>query len=110
MYKKILIPLDGSKTAEAVLPLARSWSTQLKVPVELIVAGDTRAARRAAFEAALEAIDDAIAADRSLGGKVDSAHMLAPRRNGSGLVIDGMPNILAADIRIRLLYTSSRSF
>jgi len=28
MYKKILVPLDGSKTAEAVLPLARSWSSK----------------------------------------------------------------------------------
>ncbi len=41
MYKKILIPLDGSKTAEAVLPLARSWSTQLELPVELIAVVDT---------------------------------------------------------------------
>jgi nucleotide-binding universal stress UspA family protein len=41
MYKNILIPLDGSKTAEAVLPLARSWSTKLKVPVELIAVVDT---------------------------------------------------------------------
>ena len=31
MYRNILIPLDGSKTAEAVLPFARSWSTQLKL-------------------------------------------------------------------------------
>ncbi len=41
MYKKILIPLDGSKTAEAVLPLARSWSGKLKLPVELIAVVDT---------------------------------------------------------------------
>ena len=41
MYKNILIPLDGSKTAEAVLPLAHSWSTKLKVPVELIAVVDT---------------------------------------------------------------------
>ena len=41
MYKKILIPLDGSKTAEAVLPLARSWSSKLKLPVELIAVIDT---------------------------------------------------------------------
>jgi nucleotide-binding universal stress UspA family protein len=41
MYKKILVPLDGSKTAEAVLPLARSWSTKLKLPAELITVVDT---------------------------------------------------------------------
>jgi hypothetical protein len=81
-----------------------------EVPIELIVAGGSRAARRAAYEAALEVIDDAIAADRTLGGKVDDARMLAPRRNGSGLVTDGMPNVLAADIRIRLTFNSSRTF
>jgi hypothetical protein len=81
-----------------------------EVPVEFIVAGGTREARRAAFEAGLEAIDDAISADRTLGGAVDDARMLAPRRNGSGLVVDGMPNVLAADIRVRLTFNSSRTF
>jgi hypothetical protein len=80
------------------------------VPVEFVVAGGDRAARRAAFEAGLEAIDDAVAADRTLAGTVDYAHVLAPRRNGSGLSVDGLPNILAAEIRVRLVYTSSRSF
>jgi hypothetical protein len=87
-----------------------SYEITHEVPVELIVSNPDRAARRVAFEAALEAIDDAIAADRTLGGTVDSAHMLAPRRNGSGLVVDGMPNVLAADIRIRLTFNSSRTF
>ncbi|HEX2932034.1 MAG TPA: universal stress protein, partial [Candidatus Binatia bacterium] len=41
MYKKILVPLDGSNAAETVLPLARSWSAQLKLPVELIAVVDT---------------------------------------------------------------------
>ena len=46
MYTKILVPLDGSKTAEAVLPLARSWSSKLKLPVELIaVVGTAELAR-----------------------------------------------------------------
>lgn len=40
MYKKILIPVDGSKTAEAVLPLACSWSTKLRLLVELIAVVD----------------------------------------------------------------------
>ncbi len=89
-----------------------------EVPVEFIVAGGAREARRVAFEAGLEAIDDAVRGvigdveveDRTLGGKVDDARMLAPRRNGSGLVVDGMPNVLAATIRIRLTFTSSRIF
>jgi len=32
----MLIPLDGSKTAEKVLPYARTLAGALKVPVELL--------------------------------------------------------------------------
>src|ERR1044071_9058941 len=35
MYSKILIPLDGSKTAEHVLPYARYLAGNLEIPVEL---------------------------------------------------------------------------
>jgi nucleotide-binding universal stress UspA family protein len=36
MYDKILIPLDGSKSAESVLPYARALSRRLKTPVALL--------------------------------------------------------------------------
>ncbi len=36
MYAKILVPLDGSKTAENVVPLARSFARGLQIPVELL--------------------------------------------------------------------------
>src|SRR6266568_4084621 len=36
MYTRILIPLDGSKAAEKVLPYARALAGRLKVPVELM--------------------------------------------------------------------------
>ncbi len=36
MYTKILVPLDGSKTAENVLPYARTLASGLKMPVELM--------------------------------------------------------------------------
>jgi nucleotide-binding universal stress UspA family protein len=36
MYTKILVPLDGSKTAENVVPLARSFARGLQIPVELL--------------------------------------------------------------------------
>jgi nucleotide-binding universal stress UspA family protein len=36
MYNKVLIPLDGSKLAEAVLPYARLLATALQLPVDLI--------------------------------------------------------------------------
>jgi len=32
MYSKILIPLDGSKTAEKVLPYARYLAGRFKIP------------------------------------------------------------------------------
>ncbi|MGH7818051.1 MAG: universal stress protein, partial [Candidatus Binatia bacterium] len=36
MYTKILIPLDGSRTAEKVLPFARVLAGTLKIPIELL--------------------------------------------------------------------------
>lgn len=36
MYKKILVPLDGSQLSEGVLPYARFFAKQLKIPVELL--------------------------------------------------------------------------
>ena len=40
MYKKILIPLDGSKTAESVLPYARTCAGKLGANVELLAVAD----------------------------------------------------------------------
>jgi len=40
MYSKLLVPLDGSKTAEAVLPAARYLADGLKIPVELLAVVD----------------------------------------------------------------------
>ena len=40
MYSKILVALDGSKTAETVLPLARSFARTLQIPVELLAVID----------------------------------------------------------------------
>ena len=36
MFTKLLIPLDGSKTAETVLPYAHFLAANLKTPVELL--------------------------------------------------------------------------
>ncbi|HEY1234166.1 MAG TPA: universal stress protein [Candidatus Binatia bacterium] len=40
MYSKILIPLDGSRTAEKVLPYARHLTALLEIPVELLAVID----------------------------------------------------------------------
>jgi hypothetical protein len=86
------------------------YELEPEIPIEFIVCGGTRQARRAAFEAGLEAIHDAITADTTLNSTVDFAEMKAPRRTGSGLITDGMANVLAAEIRVRLSFTSSRPF
>jgi nucleotide-binding universal stress UspA family protein len=36
MYTRLLVPLDGSKTAEKVLPYAPFLAARLKLPVELL--------------------------------------------------------------------------
>lgn len=40
MYRRILIPLDGSKTAEQVMPWARTLAERFQVPVELLTVID----------------------------------------------------------------------
>ena len=42
MYSKIVVPLDGSKTAESALPLVRSLARRLAIPVELLGVIDMR--------------------------------------------------------------------
>ena len=43
MYTRMLIPLDGSKVAEQVLPYARFLARALSIPVELLHAADPEA-------------------------------------------------------------------
>jgi nucleotide-binding universal stress UspA family protein len=43
MYTKMLIPLDGSKVAEQVLPYARCLVRKLSIPIELLQAADPEA-------------------------------------------------------------------
>ena len=40
MYKKILVPLDGSTLSEGVLPYVRSMARAIRVPVELLHVDD----------------------------------------------------------------------
>lgn len=40
MYKKLLVPLDGSKLSEGILPYARALAAALKIPVDLLTAID----------------------------------------------------------------------
>jgi len=59
MYKKLLIPLDGSQLSEAILPYGRVLAKRLKIPVDLL-----RVIEREVIEVAVNAkqnysIDDA---------------------------------------------------
>ncbi len=40
MIRRMLIPLDGSVTAEQVVPYARTFARGLKLPVELLAVVD----------------------------------------------------------------------
>ena len=40
MYRRILVPLDGSEVAEQVLPYARYLAAKLKIPVDLLAVVD----------------------------------------------------------------------
>jgi nucleotide-binding universal stress UspA family protein len=53
MYSQILVPLDGSKTAEKALPYARALASKFKLPVELLAVIDiTELAMRISAEKA----------------------------------------------------------
>jgi nucleotide-binding universal stress UspA family protein len=48
--RKILVPLDGSKTAESALPLARCFARNLQIPVELLAVVETPAVTPILFD------------------------------------------------------------
>jgi nucleotide-binding universal stress UspA family protein len=41
MYNKLLVPLDGSMTAEVVLPYARAFAAAANIPVDLLAVMDS---------------------------------------------------------------------
>ena len=78
MYTRMLIPLDGSKTAERVLPYARRLATVSHVSVELLgvvemtdIAGDIGANEAPYAEALIrEAVRDSTGLSRKLGENI----------------------------------------
>jgi nucleotide-binding universal stress UspA family protein len=40
MYKRILVPLDGSKLSESVVPYAAFFATRLQLPIDLLHVND----------------------------------------------------------------------
>jgi hypothetical protein len=72
----------------------------------VFAADDTE--REAAHDAGMIAIDDALAADRSLGLEECWAEIERVRR--SGLTTDGLPNIKASALDVAITITSDRPF
>ena len=92
MYSKLLIPLDGSRTAEKVLPFARILTATLKLPIELLEVVDIAAAT------AHIAADKARYLDKIIteGENASREHLAEVARTFSGLhvtcqVIRGRP-------------------
>jgi len=65
MYKKILIPLDGSATAEAVLPYAEAFAAGFKTAVELLSVIDIGAMTTHLAPDGVRHLDNVIAAEES---------------------------------------------
>ena len=76
--------------------------------LELIVSGDTDPARRATMSTILNAVEDAIAADRTLAGAVASCRIERVRRQG--LTTEDIPGVGGVLVRFRVEVTSNRPF
>jgi nucleotide-binding universal stress UspA family protein len=80
MYTKMLIPLDGSKTSEKVLPLARILGNTLKLPIELLEVVDISAATAHLAADKARYLDSLIAE----GERVSREHLKEIAANFSG--------------------------
>lgn len=76
--------------------------------IEWLVDEADKDKREAAFDAGLIAINDAIRADRTLGGKVSSVFI--DRIERSNLVTDGLSTVKACIITVALSFTSPHPF
>jgi len=65
MYKKLVIPLDGSATAEAVLPYAEAFAAGFKTAVELISVIDIGAMTTHLAPDRVRHLDNVVAAEES---------------------------------------------
>lgn len=90
MYTKLLIPLDGSKTAEQVLPYARFFTNRIHKPIEIVAAIDI--AEILAYVSAEKACDaynmieagirSSEAYLKAVGASLDGTHLLCTVAKG----------------------------
>jgi len=79
MFTRILVPLDGSKIAEGVLPYARMLAENLHIPVELLTVLDVAEITRHVHANQLTHVDavikdEVLKAEKYLGGVATSFH------------------------------------
>ena len=84
MYKKILVPLDGSEMAESVLPYVGNLANRLGASVTLftVVAPGRRAARES---------ETAVRAEAEAQARRQAQHMTAAGVAADVLVVTGQP-------------------
>lgn len=99
--------LDGRQTvADELLGGGDpDYEIEHRAMIEWLVEAQDDAAREAAFHAGLAAIEAALAADRTLGGKVADARLAPPALVNDDRVEGGTP-FKSADIPVDLLFTS----
>lgn len=105
--------LDGNGAVDEKLlgnpdGVSNAYEITHRAALELAIEHADQATRDTLFDAALIADDDALIADRGLGGAVDYAEIETTQR--TGLVFDGTPGVKAAEITIALSFVSPRPF
>jgi hypothetical protein len=101
----LLILRDGDPGEPEVTLSPATWIWHHLAQLEVFVAGATSEVRDAALDALLEAVGQALATDRTLGGLCDWSEPQAPEPDD--VAIDGAAPIRAARVPILLLYGSS---
>ncbi len=101
----LLILRDGDPGEPEVTLSPATWIWNHLAQLEVFVAGATSEVRDAALDALLEAVGQALAADRTLGGLCDWSEPQAPEPDD--VAIEGAAPIRAARVPILLLYGSS---
>jgi len=101
----LMILRDGDPGEPVFLFSPPRWYYEHRAEIDVLVAGPTPAARDAAFDAALQTIGQALAADRTLSGLVDFAVGEAPKP--LDLSVEGAEALKAATIGVILPYDTA---
>lgn len=103
MYNKLLVPLDGSATAECALPLVRALARRLAIPVELLSVVDPREVSRSVSAAEGLFLDRLLEAEADAGAAYlervaqSLSGLTVSRRAGKGEVAETIIETAAAD-------------